>query len=201
MAKMEIEERMKRQQRDKKMEEARKRIVETPNKKRGRQDAGGWAVQTVQPAVAALSPGSGARTPTGAQKMLQTPMQTFLVHQSVEDRRKSIARRMRTRTPSTRNEADQKMSASSASPALKMGRGRKTGARMTSENDRNIRPNVLSMKKFFDDKAKLTQSLQNGDGQDNNNAVSANKMQIVCSTVGQPASMGGVSAILKKEAD
>jgi hypothetical protein len=83
-AKMQIEEKIRKEKRDKMLEELRKPIILTPGSKRGRRDEGEWE-----------QPGADAGTPESSQiggtiqRMKQTPIQSFLVCQTLEGRRSS----------------------------------------------------------------------------------------------------------------
>ena len=84
MAKMTIEERVRKEKRDKIMEEIRKPIILTPGSKRGRQEEEEW--DQLQPGTggtaASLLGGSKRRS-----RMTQTPVQSFLVTQTPEERK------------------------------------------------------------------------------------------------------------------
>ena len=84
-AKRILEEKMRRERRREKLEEARNPIIATPNNKRGRgeQDIA-WATP---PATAEMG---SPRTPARACRRTQTPIQAFLISQTLEERKRKL---------------------------------------------------------------------------------------------------------------
>ena len=126
-AKMTIEDRVRKEKRDKMIEEIRKPIILTPGSKRGRKEEEEW--DTPQPgtggAAASLLGGSGRRS-----RMTQTPINSFLVTQTPEERK--IILEKKTKKLFT------DMSSSSASPKLKRAAGRAIKIRKTQEVTRKL---------------------------------------------------------------
>ena len=90
-AKMTIEERMKKEMRDKKMEEVRRRIIQTPKNKRDRREDGTWEEIDVQPAVK-FDKEPRSQEGSGTNRKMQTPLTSFLVSQTLEEKRASSRR-------------------------------------------------------------------------------------------------------------
>jgi hypothetical protein len=126
--KMKIEERLRKEKRDRKIEEIRKPIIMTPGTKRRRQEDGEWEQPEGEDGPVA------AQTPGGAKiKMKQTPIQTFLVSQTMEDRKSSWNSNNKPRKLATPLRKKTDKSASFASPNLRKPSGMKTGARKGQE--------------------------------------------------------------------
>ena len=91
-AKMTIEERMKKEMRDKKLEEVRRRVIQTPKTKRDRREDGVWDEATTEPG---MTSDSNSRSQEGSRsnRKLQTPLTSFLIPQTLAERRASIQKR------------------------------------------------------------------------------------------------------------
>ena len=117
------------------MEMVRKPLLATPNQKRSRAEDGEWDTDPVGPGVSETPP---TRT--------QTPMNSFLVPQTIEERRQSMLRRSNTKHTIMKD--------MSASPALKGAKKKKQLAiKKTKEGDKNVQhkpATVSSISKYFE---------------------------------------------------
>ena len=121
---MKIEEKLRKEKRDRKLEEIRKPIIMTPGTKRRRQEDGEW--EQLEGEVGSVAAHTAGGVPL---KMKQTPIQTFLVSQTVEDRKSSWNSSNKPRKPATPLGRDTDRSASFASPNLRKTTGKRTGVR------------------------------------------------------------------------
>ena len=170
--KMKIEERLRKEKRDRKLEEIRKPIILTPGSKRRRQEDGEW--EQLEGEVGAVA----AHTAGGLlQKMKQTPIQTFLVSQTMEDRKSSWNSRYKPRMPATPLRRDTDMSALSASPSLRKTTTKRTGVRKGQEamqKDNRVGGKVNIIAKYFEPEQKPGQepnSTLSCKNKDNHNTV------------------------------
>ena len=184
-AKMTIEEKMKKEMRDRKLEEVRRRIILTPKGKRNRCEDGNWEGEEEQRAVQS-GMGDRSQEGSGTIRKLQTPLTSFLVSQTIEERRAAIGKR----SARVKNEEDSQMSSYFGSPALrKRGRGRVTGTRKTEEGrkgDSKKEGKVLGIRDYFEGKAEVSKFENKNSRQDNNNAgwdSASLKCTMVCSSV------------------
>jgi hypothetical protein len=83
-AKKKLEDKIRKEKREKKIEEVRKPLLATPTRKRERQDEGDWQHSKEPEDVRKTAAG----TPMTPKMLTQTAMGSFLVHQTVEERRK-----------------------------------------------------------------------------------------------------------------
>ena len=156
-AKMQIEEKIRKEKRDKMLEKVRKPIILTPGSKRGRRDEGEWE----QPGADAGTPGSSQAGGT-IQRMKQTPIQSFLVSQTLA---------------AVPDKDDTVMSASSASPSLRKTATKRTGVRKIQEEAKKEQKNtgkVNIIARYFEQDQKTNQKPNNDPGtlnKDNNNMM------------------------------
>ena len=151
------------------LEGMRKRIILTPTQKRERHEAGGWATSTEDKSA------NRVRTPIAIAKpvLQQTPLHSFLIPQTIEDRRKAIAKKM---LPSlgARKEDDSQKSSSFGSPKLRKREGRKIGAKKmvgTAPEEGKNKPRVKDIAHYFEGKAEPTNISHCSKASSNNNAV------------------------------
>ena len=187
-ARMTLEENIKKEKRDRMMEEVRKRMVLTPRRKRERQDDGEWmhypiAEPALQPQAAEIR---SQETEIKSQedvtiniRKVQTPVTSFLVHQTPEDRRKPIGRQRNT----FRNKINQ-MSSSFGSPQLKQRKGWKTGAWRKEEeagSRKRMSGKMFDITSFFESKTRETENENERSHYDNNNPVFNQQCTMMCS--------------------
>ena len=171
-AKMQIEEKIRKEKRDKMLEKVRKPIILTPGSKRGRRDEGEWE----QPGADAGTPGSSQAEGT-IQRMKQTPIQSFLVSQTLEARRSSWEIHSKVRKAAVPDKDDTVMSASSASPSLRKTATKRTGVRKIQEEAKKEQKNTGKVKiiaRYFEQDQKTNQKPNNDPGtlnKDNNNMM------------------------------
>ena len=167
-AKMTIEERMKKEMRDKKLEEVRRRVIQTPKNKRDRREDGLWDEATTE---LGKTPDSSHRSQEGSRsnRKLQTPLTSFLIHQTPAQRRAAIQKRS---SSNFQKEADSRMSSSPGSPALRRSKGMRTGARKGAEDKgKEVQKTgkVSSIRNFFEFQAKTSPTRSEEQAGYNNN--------------------------------
>ena len=165
-ARMTIEEKLRKEKRDKMVEEVRKPILMTPGSKRGRQEDAEW--NSPKETERESTPGLLGRS--GRRKMTQTPMNNFLVHQTPAERviiheKKDIRRK------------SMDMSSSSASPTLKKRAGRAGRPRRVQEVTGTLPMSagkVMLLSKYFEDDQD-DKMMKMKPGSANNNGMYASK--------------------------
>ena len=129
-AKMKLEDRISKERREMQVDMIRKPLLATPNQKRSRADDGEW--DTIPPSPRNIV------TPTTSRK-IQTPINVFLINQTLEERRQELLKNSANRPTKAKD--------ISASPALKKCKKKKLQAtRKTKDGDRSLqqKPNIVS---------------------------------------------------------
>ena len=180
---MTIEERLRKEQRDKALELMRKRMILTPNKKRNRQEDGEWEGVGQQTSGQTTGEDRG-RSQEGSPKpprSIQTPVTRFLMPQTPEDRRLALSRMQR---PRLRKEEDSQMSSSFASPLLKKSGRWETGSEEEDKKTatkKRMSKKMIDIKDYFENQAKKQENEPKKMQPNNNNAVSDPVCTLVCS--------------------
>ena len=134
-AKRKLEEKIRKERRESQLELVRKPLLVTPNNKRSRAEDGVWDTDTMGPGVSETPP-----------RRTQTPMNSFLVPQTIEERRQALARR-----PTSMVTIMKEMS---ASPVLKkIKKRRQLDTKKTMESDKNTKQKtvaVSTISKYFE---------------------------------------------------
>ena len=134
-AKRKLEEKIRKERRESQIELVRKPLLVTPNNKRSRAEDGVWDTDTMGPGVSETPP-----------RRTQTPMNSFLVPQTIEERRQALARR-----PTSMVTIMKEMS---ASPVLKkIKKRRQLDTKKTMESDKNTKQKtatVSTISKYFE---------------------------------------------------
>ena len=180
-AKMTIEEKMKKEMRDRKLEEVRRRVIQTPKTKRDRREDGIWDETNTQPG---MTSDSNSRSQEGSRsnRKLQTPLTSFLIPQTLAERRASIQKR----SSQFQKEADIRMSSSFGSPALRRSRGMMTGVRKAVEDkEKDVKKagKVNTIRNFFEKQARTSPTQLEEQASYNNNAGCVSMCTMICSAV------------------
>ena len=115
-AKKKLEDKIRKEKREKKIEEVRKPLLATPTRKRERSDESDWQHSKEPEDVRKTVTG----TPMTPKMLTQTAIGSFLVHQTVEERRKIFKSSCK----------ENKVPDMSASPALKSRKRTKSGRKV-----------------------------------------------------------------------
>ena len=186
-AKKTIEERLRKESREKKMEELRSRIIVTPKVKRERQTDGDWERVTlplIAPEDSASRSQGDSLTP---RRLTQTPLSSFMIPQTLEERRAALNKRENQLNKS------RQMSSSFASPALRTRSRKMTGVRkMTEEGgeDKKKGEKFTKIKNYFEEKARSSNSSSDEELPHNNTTMCNLKCTMICSRGVQSAQRG-----------
>jgi hypothetical protein len=200
-AKMSIEEKLRKEKRAKIMEDIRKPIILTPGSKRGRNIQEEW--EQLQPCGGAESTPGQATPARRGQKMSQTPIRSFLVSETAEERKNKMKR---VQKPGATAARATDRSSSVASPNLKRAIKKTEKIKRVPEVTRGIKMSagkVTLISKMFETASKAPNMTHKQPEQHNHNTVCVmpefrleTSISAVCSAPSYPemSSQSGMTA-------
>ena len=177
-AKMTIEERLRKELREKKMEELRSRIIVTPKAKRERKTDGDWERVTLPLIVPEDSASRSQGDSLTPRRLTQTPLSSFMIPQTLEERRAALNKREHQLNKS------RQMSSSFSSPALRSRSRKMTGVRRMAEDegeDKKKGEKVNKIKNFFEERARSANTSSEEELPNNNTTMCKPKCTMICS--------------------